>query len=68
MKTWYDSTEDVLNIQFAEGDYWKSVELPDGIVIDVRSDGKILGLEIPRASEVFSGDVKKVIDHAASTI
>lgn len=63
METWYDKEEDILNIQFKE-DCWKSIELPNGIVIDVSRDGKISGIEIMRASKIFSGDVRKVIETA----
>lgn len=66
METWYDKEEDVLNIQLKEG-YWKSIELPSGVVIDVSRDGTISGIEILRASKIFSGDVRKVID-AAKTV
>ncbi len=61
---WYDDEEDALGVRIAKGDYWKSVELPSGIIIDVSKEGKITGLEVLRASKVFSGDVKKVIDLA----
>lgn len=63
-RTWYDKEEDILNIQLKEKGYWKSVELPNGIVIDVAKDGSIIGIEILKASKVFSGDVKKVIELA----
>ena len=63
METWYDKEEDILNIQL-KNDYWKSVELPNGVVIDVAKDGSIAGIEILCASKVFSGDVKKVIEVA----
>ncbi len=62
--TWYDKEEDILNIQLKEAQYWKSIELPNGIVIDVAKDGSIVAIEILRASKIFSGDVKKVIDLA----
>ncbi|MBI4177335.1 MAG: DUF2283 domain-containing protein [Candidatus Aenigmarchaeota archaeon] len=61
---WYDDEEDVLGVRISKGAYWKSVELPSGIIIDVSKDGRITGLEVLRASKVFSGDVKKVIDLA----
>ncbi|HLC71694.1 MAG TPA: DUF2283 domain-containing protein [Candidatus Nanoarchaeia archaeon] len=64
MTTWYDKEEDVLNIQLEEEGYWKSVELPNGVVIDITKDGVISGIEILRASKVFSGDVKRVIETA----
>jgi len=62
--TSYDKEEDVLNIELKKGTYWKSVELENGIVIDIAKDGSLLSIEIPQASKVFSGDVKKVIEHA----
>ena len=62
--TWYDKEEDVLNIQLKEGEYWKSIELPNGIVIDIDKEGVITAIEILRASKVFSGDVKRVLEHA----
>ena len=62
--TRYDEDEDILNIEINKGEYWKSVELPNGVIIDIAKDGSITGVEILRASKVFSGDVKKVIEHA----
>lgn len=64
MESSYDKEEDILNVQFQDKGYWKSVELPNGIVIDIAKDGKIMGIEILRASKIFSGDVKKVIEVA----
>ena len=66
METWYDKEEDILNIQIKE-EYWKSIELPNGIVIDIAKDGTISGIEILRASKIFSGDVKKVIEAARAS-
>ena len=63
-ETWYDKEEDILNIQLKKEDYWKSIELPNGIVIDISKDGSIMSVEILRASKIFSGDVKKVIETA----
>lgn len=60
---WYDDDEDVLNLEFNEGEYWKSIELPNGIIIDIDKNGKILSIEVLKASKIFSGDVKKVIDN-----
>ena len=64
MEQFYDKEEDILNIQLQDKGYWKSIELPNGIVIDVTKDGRIVSIEILRASEIFSGDVKKDIDIA----
>ena len=61
---WYDKEEDILNVEVKKGEYWKSIELPNGIVIDVGRDGSIVAIEIARASQVFSGDVSKVIELA----
>ena len=63
-ETWYDKEEDILNIELARKEYWKTVELPNGINIDIAKDGSITGIEILRASKVFSGDIKKVIEQA----
>lgn len=62
MEEWYDKDEDVMNLELTSGDYWKSIELPNGIVIDLDKKGKIKAIEILRASKVFSGDAKKVIE------
>jgi uncharacterized protein YuzE len=64
MEQWYDSEEDVLGARLGDKEYWKSVELPNGIVLDVSKDGNIIGIEIQGASKIFSGDVKQVIDFA----
>ncbi len=61
MEQWYDQEEDIFNIQLKLGTYWKSIELPSGVVIDVAKDGSVIAIEIQRASQVFSGDVRKVI-------
>ncbi len=60
----YDDEEDILSIQLSSEAYWKSIELPNGVVFDVAKDGKITAIEILRASKVFSGDVKNVIELA----
>ena len=67
MKQSYDKEDDILNIEIEDKEYWKSIELPSGIVIDVSKDGSIISIEILRASKVFSGDVKKVIETSKLT-
>jgi len=62
MEKWYDKDEDILNIQFKDDKYWKSVELPNGVVFDIAKDGSIISIEILKASKVFFGDVKNVIE------
>ena len=64
MKKWYDKEEDIFNIQLKDGKYWKSIEIDDKVIFDISEDGSILSLEVLKASEVFSGDVKKVITAA----
>ena len=64
MEMSYDDEEDILSIQLSNEAYWKSIELPNGVVFDVAKDGKITAIEILRASKVFSGDVKNVIELA----
>lgn len=64
MEMSYDNKEDILNIQLSKEAYWKSIELPNGVVFDIAKDGKITAVEILRASKIFSGDVKKVIELA----
>ena len=67
MKKWYDNGEDILNIQLKAGKYWKSIELPNGVIFDVTRDGSIIAVEVLKASKIFSGDVKKVIATAKQT-
>ena len=62
MEEWYDQEEDVMNLELSSGEYWKSIELPNGIIIDLDKKGKIKAIEILRASKIFSGDAKKVIE------
>lgn len=63
-ETFYDKDEDILNVQLKESGYWKSVELPNGVVIDISKNWEIIAIEFIRASETFSGDLKKVIEAA----
>ena len=61
MEQWYDEDEDVLGVRLKDKEYWKSVELPDGIVIDISKDGSVIGIEISNAKSIFLDDVKRVI-------
>ena len=67
-ETRYDKETDILDIELRKGEYWKSIELPTGIIIDLGKDGSILSLEILKASKIFSGDDKKVIEYAKSVV
>ena len=60
----YDKEADVLNIDLEDKEYWKSVELPNGMVVDIAKDGSIISIEVLWASKFFSGDAKKVIETA----
>ncbi|HLD03016.1 MAG TPA: DUF2283 domain-containing protein [Candidatus Nanoarchaeia archaeon] len=64
MKSWYDKEEDILNIELQDKAYWKSIELKNGIVLDISLDGSITGIEILKASKIFLGDNRKVIEAA----
>lgn len=63
-KTWYDKDEDIIGINLFRGEYWKSIELPNGIVIDVTKEGKIMSMEIANAKKIFSGQTRKVLQTA----
>ncbi|MFH1585736.1 MAG: DUF2283 domain-containing protein [archaeon] len=63
-ETWYDKEADVLNIELNDKEYWKSIELPNGVVLDIAKDGTITSIEILGASKLFFGDAKKIIDMA----
>lgn len=64
MKTWYDADEDILNIELKDGTYWKSIELKNGVIMDIAKDGTILSIEILAASKTLARDGKKVIEKA----
>ena len=64
MTRWYDKEEDILGVRLQDKEYWKSIELPNGIVIDISKEGEVIGIEIRHASRVFLGDVRKVIETA----
>lgn len=64
MEEWYNKEEDIMNLELSNGEYWKSIELPNGVIIDLDKKGKIKAIEILRASKIFSGDAKKAIEFA----
>lgn len=51
--TWYDKEFDILGAHFSKEKSWKSLELPNGVVLDLSKSGKIVGLEIFKASRFF---------------
>ena len=65
-EVWYDKEADVLNVEVTDKEYWKSIELPNGVVIDISKDGSMTSIEILNASKLFYGDAHKVIERATS--
>lgn len=65
-ESWYDREEDILGVQFFKGEYWKSIELPNGIVIDISKNGEIMAIEISNAKKIFSGKTEKVLQKAVA--
>lgn len=63
---WYDDEADILNIEITDKEYWKSVELPNGVVIDIAKDGSMTSIEFLNASVLLRGDARKIIDRAKS--
>lgn len=63
-EVWYDKEADILNVEINDKEYWKSIELPNGFVIDIAKDGSMTSIEILGASKIFFGDAQKVIDNA----
>ena len=59
-EVWYDEEADVLNIEVNDEEYWKSIELPNGMVIDITRDGNVTSIEILKASHLLSGERVKV--------
>lgn len=58
----YDKEEDILNIQLRRGDYWKSIELDNGVVVDIDKEGRMNSIEFLGAKKIFTGENKKVIE------
>lgn len=54
MKTTYDRDADALYIRFADAAVVESQEVRPGVVIDLDSQGRMVGLEILDASEHVS--------------
>ncbi len=64
MEQWYDKEEDILGVRLQDKIYWKSIELQNGIVIDISEEGSIIGIEIPQASKIFLKDMKQILESA----
>ena len=61
---WYDKEADVLNVEITSKEYWKSVELGNGVVIDIAKDGSMTSIEILNASKTLRGDANRIIASA----
>jgi len=61
---WYDDESDVLNVEINDKDYWKSIEIGNGVVIDIAKDGSMISIEILNASRLLRGDAHKIIESA----
>lgn len=68
METWYNKEEDILNIELDNTEYWKSIELGNGVVLDISKDGKITAIEIMETSKLLKNDRAKVLQHAKITV
>ena len=65
-EVWYDEEVDVLNVEINDKEYWKSIELPNGVIVDIAKDASMTSIEILNASKLFYGDAHKVIESAKS--
>ena len=63
---WYDDEADVLNVEISDKEYWKSVELGNGVIIDIAKDGSMTSIEILNASKLLRGDAHKIIESTKS--
>ncbi|PIU21082.1 MAG: DUF2283 domain-containing protein [Candidatus Diapherotrites archaeon CG08_land_8_20_14_0_20_34_12] len=51
MKINYDKESDALYIRFSDSKYFESDEVKDGFILDLDKYGKVIGLEILKASK-----------------
>jgi uncharacterized protein YuzE len=54
----YYKEADILDVCFSDEKSWKSIELPNGFVLDISKNGRITGLEIWRASKLLKDKMK----------
>ncbi|KXB05923.1 hypothetical protein AKJ52_02820 [candidate division MSBL1 archaeon SCGC-AAA382C18] len=66
MEISYDPEVNALNIKFQGGDYDKSIEVADGIIVDYSVDEKIMSIEILDAAEKISAETIESIEKAKS--
>ena len=53
MKYFYDRKADSLYLSLAERPYGDSVEAAPGVVLDFDADGRMIGLDLERASKII---------------
>ena len=63
---WYDKEADVLNVEITPKEYWKSIELGNGVIIDIAKDGSMTSIEILNASKTLRGEARRIIESAES--
>lgn len=63
---WYDDEADILNVELNDKEYWKSIELGNGVVIDIAKDGSMTSIEILNASKTLRGEAHRIIESAQS--
>ena len=61
MKITYDKTVDALNLTFKKGTVAKTLELSEGVLLDVDKNGTILYIEVLNASEIMSKENLKQV-------
>lgn len=66
MKISYDPKINALNVRFQEGNYEKSKEVAEGIIIDYSTDNKIMSIEILNANEKIPMETIKNIEKIKS--
>lgn len=51
MKTIYDPDKDILQISFTKEPVEETTQIAPGLILDYDEDGKVIGLEIRKASQ-----------------
>lgn len=55
----YEKQSDSMYIKFAQGNYFESNEINEGVILDYDQNGKIIGIEILDASRRLSSHIFK---------
>jgi uncharacterized protein YuzE len=56
----YDAEADALYIKVAEADVDRQVEMADGVIVDVATDGQLVGIDVMNPSSEW--DVQAILD------